>query len=218
MDDETFAETFSRILSLEDPKGFFNTEYIFPNSVELMEIYFNKLNKTNLKTREVFIADKLFPEMLKYSSNDLTEIINERNKHIRPTEKKYEIDKNIKIIKNFEDMIYKYLNGREVENTIFIEDREELKETVTMLERPYFEVDFLVKNGKKKNTIGQLLETTKRLRLELETKNYYYFQSDRFYKDDLVPKTEMKNLLNQYAKDEKLKGYTLEIKQFIDDL
>lgn len=216
MGDETFAETFKRIIKYEDQKFFFQTESIFQKSIELMEIYFDKLNTTELANREIFIADKLFPAMLKYSSSDMTTIINERNKHIRPTEKKAEIEKNIKIIKNFEDMIYKYLDGKKVEDTIFIEDKEELEKV--MPNRPDFEVTFMIENGKKQNAIGQLLETSKKLREELETKKYYYFQSDRFYKLPLFYKKEIERMLIQYAKDENLKGYTMEIKQFKDNL
>jgi len=216
VDNETFVETFKRILANQEPSNFFNYEYIFPKSFELMEIYFDKLNTTELTNREIFIADKLFPAMLKYSSNDLTTIINERNKHIRPTEKKAEIEKNIKIIKNFEDMIYKYLDGKKIEDTIFIEDKEELEKV--MPNRPDFEVTLMIENGKKQNAIGQLLETSKKLKTELETKKYYYFQSDKFYPDVLISKEEIGRVLIQYAKDENLKGYTMEIKQFKDNL
>jgi len=213
---ETFAQTFKRILKYDEPQDSFPKEYMFPEAIELMEIYFDKLNNTVVMTREVFIADKLFPAMLEYASNDLTKLINERHQDIRSSDKKAEVEKNIRIIQKFEDMIYKYLDGQKVENTLFIENKDELQKT--MPNRPSFEVELMIENGKKQNTIGNLLETAKQLRRELETKEYYYFQSGKFYPDDLIPKTEIRELLKQYAKDENLKGYSIEIKQFVDNL
>jgi len=216
MDNETFVETFKRILEIEEPQDSYNYGYIFPSSIELMEIYFDQLNDTNLSHREKFIANKLFPAMLSYSSNEITKIVNEAYKSNRPTNPKRELDKNRKIVDNFENMIYEYLNGGVIEHNEYIEDKELLAK-----EKPHFtdfELEMYSKNGKKNNIIKALLDTTQQLKNELSSGNFHYFPKHKFYADTLVPKKEIEKLLIDFAKAENLKGYTLEIQQFIDNL
>ncbi len=212
---ETFAETFKRLYG--DEKEFISMDTkLVPSMIELMEVYFNKLNDTSLYKREEFIGNKLIPCIFEYSSNVLTEIGNKSCRGRRVSDPQKEINKNIKIIQKFEDMIYKYLDGKVIEHNIYIEDKEELrKERPTLVD---FELEFYSNNAKKKNTIGDLLSTTKLLKSELENKIFDYFPRQRFYADDLIPKKEMKALLLQFAKEQNLKGYTLEIKEFIDSI
>lgn len=178
MKNESFAKTLRK--ALEDEISY----VILEESLEIRESVFNSfemygdfLNCIPLEDREPIIYNNIFPWLIRYSSNPLTETFNRRLPLQKEAPK--EIKKNIGIIEKFEKML--------------LENFSPLQETIELNNA----LNVPNENQKIKTieAIKTLLKTTGSLKDDLKNKDFKIFPKYKYYPYDLETKKELQTIL-----------------------